>query len=796
MKKILSLVILLVAVLSMKAQAPTEFELQLDNKLHMNIQVCTDGIFRIRMSPRATYAENLMLRYGVQKKDWQKVGCQKTDNGSTVSLSTDKYVLTISKADGAISVSDKQGRTRIERVSFLTGADPLATTLGQSINKEYENLKVASNSGIIGDDKNTKQQKDTVETGDYSKCSIIRFALTPDERFYGGGSTSRDHIQHRGEILRMWATYQHTEIPQPFIMSSEGWGVFNNTTLKNFFDVGRFQKDALNIYNTTDEGDYYIMLGQSMPDVLNAFTLITGRAYLQPKYAYGLCFGPHMYENQFDILRDAAAFRSDKIPCDLFWLEPQWMEKRYDFSTKKKWNVKNFSVEGYWEVDNYPKHEHFSQFIGRMHAMGFKLGLWLCEEYDLSITEEDEIAKAEGRKQSGMEHWMDHLKPFIDQGVNGFKMDPARTIDEHPTWKYYNGYTDKAMHNLNQILLPKQMEVMMRNHTGHRNWHHYTSGYAGTQHWGASTSGDNGGGKTALFDQLNLGMSGHMNTSCDVMSVDSLSLEMPSLHFGVFLPWIQINSWFSFRHPQYFSSTNKRIYTDYIQLRYALLPYIYSTAIEGSQTGMPIVRAMPLEFPDDRNVDDACYQYMFGKNLLVGIFSNTIYLPKGSWTDFWTGEKVEGGRTITHEYPANRAGLLFVRPGAIIPMQHYMDYADEKPLDTLTVKVYPDGQSSFTMLEDDGISYDFEKGAIGRTTFQSNLKGNRLQFEVLPAEGQYKGMYAHRTYQLEVYLPRDVRSVSVNGKQTKDFTYSNGVLRVTLPQTDVRQKATLEAVMK
>lgn len=95
------------------------------------------------------------------------------------------------------------------------------------------------------------------------------------------------------------------------------------------------------------------------------------------------------------------------------------------------------------------------------------------------------------------------------------KMAPARTIDEHPNFKYYNGHTDKEMHNLNQILLPKRMYKMMREHTGLRSWHHYTAGWSGTQHWSASTSGDNGGGRTALFDQLDLGMSGFLVSRAD-----------------------------------------------------------------------------------------------------------------------------------------------------------------------------------------------------------------------------------------------------------------------------------------
>ena len=495
------------------------------------------------------------------------------------------------------------------------------------------------------------------------------------------------------------------------MISSENWGIFNNTTRKNFFDIGNYQSDVFSIYNTTDEVDFYLMFGNSMPDVINYYTAITGRPYLLPKYAYGLCFGPNMLEDQFDILNDAVRFREMGVPCDLFWLEPQWMEKRYDFSTKKKWNYQKFSAEAYWDSTRYPKKENHRLLIGRLHGMGYHMGLWLCIEYDLSVPEEDALAKAMGKPLSGQEHWMDHLKNFVDNGVDGFKMDPARTIDEHPNFKYYNGHTDKEMHNLNQILLPKQMYKMMREHTGLRSWHHYTAGWSGTQHWSASTSGDNGGGRTALFDQLNLGMSGFLNTSCDVMNVNK-DEELQSLHFGLFLPWVQINSWYSLHQPFYFPEKEKKMYRDYVKLRYALMPYIYSAALEGAQTGMPIVRSMPLMFPDDRKTDDMVYQYMFGQSFLVGIFSDSIYLPKGNWFDFWTGEKLAGGREIKHAIPDNRAGLLFVREGAIIPFQKDMQFIGEEPLDTLMVKVFPKDVSSYTMYEDDGKTYDYENAGF------------------------------------------------------------------------------------
>ncbi|MBR2498041.1 MAG: glycoside hydrolase family 31 protein, partial [Parabacteroides sp.] len=443
-------------------------------------------------------------------------------------------------------------------------------------------------------------------------------------------------------------------------------------------------------------------------------------------------------------------------------------------------------------ADTYPKKEHHHLLLNRLHKMGFHLGLWLCEEYDLSLPEEDKLAAAAGKPTSGEEHWMDHLKPFLDNGVDGFKLDPARTIDEHPTREYYNGRTDKEMHNLNQILLPKQMNLMTRGHLGRRTWHHYTAGWAGAQHWGASTSGDNGGDRTALFDQLNLGMSGFMNTSCDVLWVANGDLEMPGLHFGLFLPWVQVNSWYALFHPFYFPEDVKNIYRDYVKLRYSLMPYIYSAALEGGQTGMPIVRSMPLMFPDDRKCDDMIYQYMFGENLLLSIFSNSIYLPKGNWYDYWTGEKISGGREIEHQYPDNRAGLLFVREGAIIPFQPDMQYIGQKPLDTLTVKVYPKEASttSYSMYEDDGETYAYEDGGIAETRFECKKNGQKVEFSVLPVKGSYKGMYMSRTYKLEIESAQRPSKVMVNNTAVTDWTYGDDhKVRVNLPQKDVKQKA-------
>lgn len=787
MKKIL----LAVACFAMTllAQANPTHKVKINDGLTVSVEACSESIFRIKVSPRKDFTESLMERYELIKTDWSEVKTDISDKGGVWTLKTPEYSLAINKKTGVMTVKDAKGGKVIREVRFLPEKEGLCGEMRSFINEKYADLKVADNGGgIIGDDNGKFGEVDKHEIPAADAVSILSISMEDGERFYGGGSTSRDHIQHRGEFLRMWTTYQQTEIPMPFMMSSRGWGVYNNSTRKSFFDIGNQQKSKFNIINTFDEADFYLMMGKDMPAILNEYTLVTGRTYVLPKWAYGLCFGPNMREEQFDILNDAVRFRQFDVPCDVFWLEPQWMEKRYDFSTKKKWNYDRFSPEPYWLQDQYPKTMHNRLFIGKLRSMGFHLGLWLCEEYDLSIQEEDIIAERTGGKLSGQEHWMDHLTVFMDQGVEGFKLDPARTIDNHTNWEYYNGRTDKEMHNLNQVLLPKQMRELGRKYNGKRTWHHYCGGWSGTQRWTASTSGDNGGGKTALYDQLNLGMSGFLNTSCDVMSVPR-ELEMQGLHFGLFLPWVQINSWFSMMHPFYYAKEEQDIYRFYVKLRYSLAPYIYSMALEAAQNGMPIVRSMPLCFPDDRNCDDMTYQYMFGDNFCVGIFTNEIYLPKGTWTDAWSGEKiVSKGETFTREYPSNRAGLLFIREGAIIPTQPDVEYLGARPFDRVILKVYPHGDSAYTMLDDDGESYEYENGGIASTLFESHERDGGVEVVVNPVQGSFKGMPSEREYSFRIQRDSRPASVSLNGAAVQDWTYEDGMVCLSAGKIGVGEK--------
>ena len=739
-----------------------EFSFKLENGNNIKVEACTNQIVRVRYSSKKTFPETLMERYGILKTNWQQIAAEAENTQNNYFIKTDDYQLIINKNTGIITVKDKNNNTIIDRIGFPNKDVPVFQNLGESLNSLFEKGEAAS--GIIGESDYTGDKKEYTEIENINDGSIIDISLRKNERFYGGGSSSRNTIQHRGTALRMWSTYQQSEFPIPFVVSSSGWGILNNVTVRNYFDIGRYRKDKFYIYNTSGEIDFYIMLGDNMPHVIDLYTNITGKPYLLPKWAYGLAFGSNIMEDQFDVLNNSKRFRDEKIPCDIYWLEPQWMQKNYDYSTGKDWDRGKFRIDYSWLPN--PKDEKYSNlFLARMKDLGFKVALWLCADHDLTVEEEDRVAVETGDKLSGKEHWFPHLNKFTDQGIVGYKLDPGQTQMEHPKRKYYNGKKDEEMHNLNQVLLQKQMNLSFREYTGQRSFHHYCGGYTGAQHWGASTVGDNGGNEKTLYDIINHSFSGNSNMSIDVL--EDVRTKAPAIHYAFFTPWVQLNSWAWLLHPWYYNEYDEEMFRFYAQLRYSLVPYIYSAAINSALTGMPIVRPLPLMYPDDKNVEDLLHEYMFGENLLVGAFTDSIYLPEGNWIDYWTGKKYSGKQHIKYEIPKGRGGQLFIKSGAIIPYQKPQQYIETTFSDTLIVKFYPESSTSYTLLEDDGISFKYEEGIVAKTIFNCNKKEDVINIQIDASQGSYTEERSKRVYELEVFC-KEPRKVQLNATRLAD----------------------------
>ncbi|MGN6181019.1 MAG: DUF5110 domain-containing protein, partial [Mucilaginibacter sp.] len=212
----------------------------------------------------------------------------------------------------------------------------------------------------------------------------------------------------------------------------------------------------------------------------------------------------------------------------------------------------------------------------------------------------------------------------------------------------------------------------------------------------------------------------------------------------------------------------------FLELKMRLTPYMYTYCAQAHETGVPTTRGMVLEYPNDPVTwgKQTQYQFMNGEWFLVApIYKDeakrdSIYLPKGTWYDYWDGKAYAGGKWMNN-YPAPLAKLpVFVKAGAIVPMYPAMNYDGEKKADTLTLDIYPYKHSSFNMYEDDGLTREYRKGAFAKTLIEANA-GKDVAVTIHPAVGNYTGKYLQRIYVLDIHQQKAPKQVFVNGVPVK-----------------------------
>ncbi|NUP99501.1 MAG: glycoside hydrolase family 31 protein [Armatimonadetes bacterium] len=603
----------------------------------------------------------------------------------------------------------------------------------------------------------------------------VRFALPAEMGLFGLGDQTRERLDQRGTRPVLWVRNVSGYIPIPFLWTSGGYGIVVNTTRRLIFDLGQSNPSEFGFEAAGGSLDYYLLYGPTPREILARYTALTGRPPLWPKWALGLTFVCRTQADSREFLDDCYTFRREGIPCDAISLEPGWMAKDYDFSVTKEWHPEKFVVPSY--ARRGP-----TNFLDAARRMGYKPGLWLCNDYDLSYEEERRLAgdspveedneavaqgfeddphfALKGRRLDTItrpdEPWFKHLGEFVEQGVDWFKQDGANQVLDHPDRLYGNGMRDDEMHNLYPLLYSKQMYEGFREQTGRRPWTFTPAGWAGLQRWTATWTGDTGGGELPLAACLNLSLSGHG------MSTPDMEVNTPEgIHFGFLLPWSQLNSWNYYRHPWYQGDFLCDMVRDYARLRYRLLPYLYAGAWEAAQTGYPLLRAMPLEYPDQPEARARRTQYLLGPSLLVGAFTRELWVPEGGWYNFWSDEAVTGGGVVTPTIPADRGGPLLVRAGAILPMGPAIDYVGQRPEDELTLHLYAGGASELLLYEDDGVSFAHESGASRLTRIRWQDDQGQATLTMEAAAGSFAGAPKDRRLELVLHAGGEPRQVDL-----------------------------------
>jgi alpha-glucosidase (family GH31 glycosyl hydrolase) len=719
--------------------------------------------FRIRFTPRgAAFSEGALNRYGVLRIPDAPTDVQIQRHPDCVCLDTAAVRLQLDLTEGSVALHDRDGRPLLQQ-------DGPVDYRGE---------------------------------GGFS----IAFRLGDEERLYGLGDETRDRVQKRGHRTRMVLRNVASYAPIPFLMSTNGWAVFLNTTWFHTVDAGAETPDRLVYTVRGGTPDMYLIAGEDLPTLLDRYTQLSGRPHLLPMSGYGLTFVcDERGVRARDVLYEAYEFRRHRIPCDTIGLEPDWMDTHYDFTTDKTWSQERFHIP-FWL-----KGKDHGTFCAALRNMGFKLSLWLCCDYDLSEHEERQLGNEwntvrEWEPQNNRDDqfqdphliptysdritkngvpWFEHLKQFVDDGASAFKMDGANQVNFHPDRKWRNGMEDAEMHNLYPVLLGKQMNLGYREHTGRRAMIYSAGGYAGIQQYAATWAGDTGGGAAPLISLLNHGLSGHSNVSCDMQVRDA-----EGIHFGFMQPWSQVLSWHQYNQPWFLPEDLREMFAFYARLRYRLLPYIYSAAHVAARTGLPIMRAMPLVAPEDPQSDALLTQYMLGDAFLTAAFTDSVHLPRGRWIDYWTGEQYVGPADLPAAFPAGRGGPLFVRAGAIIPMWEPVDFVGHRAPETILLDVYPCERSRFALYEDDGITHAFEDGRVAVTEITCVQQAAVVTLGISARRGDYDGMPPRRQFEASVHLDGAPAQVRVNGIPDSDYSWDNDARILTVKTTEdpTRQK--------
>jgi alpha-glucosidase (family GH31 glycosyl hydrolase) len=626
--------------------------------------------------------------------------------------------------------------------------------------------------------------------------SRVTFRAADDENWTGFGDQSRERIYHRGYIADCYVRNVQSYIPVPFFMSTRGAAVLVNTSYRIKFDMCK--SDPRDYFWDDESGsvDYYVMTGSGFRDLIDLYTDLTGKPQLPPEWSFGLWYICRTQANDYEAVNDALNFRREGIPCDVLGLEPGWMEKNYDYSTKKTWSRERFPIPSY--APNGPHN-----FFNAIKRMGFKMELWLCNDYDLSYEEErrldnkgavvsqevtrgrpadiievdghlvKENVKEQASSKSDQitikdEPWFEHLKKFVDQGADFFKQDGSNQVVEHKGKIWGNGMTDAELHNLYPLFYSRQMYEGFKAYTNRRPVIFTPAGWTGFQSWSGTWTGDTGGRLATLGAMLNTSIVGHSWSTND-MEV----MEKEGIHFGYLQPWSQINSWNYFRMPWVQGQELSAMHKYYAQLRSTLIPYLYSWAYYATKTGWPMLLPLTFEFPGDENCRENLHQYLLGRDLLVGIYDKKIYFPEGKWKDYWSGDIVQGACEKEIDWPGDRGGALYIRQGAIIPFGPLMQFRGEKPVDEITLYIFPAGQeSSFDLYEDDGITFRYLDGEYTLTRITAKSQGGSAEINIGSSDGNFKGKVKNRKWNIIIHSDSGPSSVSLNGESIPGTGYS------------------------
>lgn len=695
-------------------------------KAVVRLEAVTPEMLRVRTSEDGTFPESLTERWGFVRSKWPAAA------------------VTVKRTPGAVTLETAALRVKV-------GLKPLRLTVLDKAGR-------------------------TVYQDDGSTATAVSVSMAASEHFYGLGF-QRTALDVRGRKLQWWRAFRSNEATVPFFMSSRGYGFYSNNTYRHVFDFTGSDR-----YTVTADGgrqDYYVILGPSYKAILDRYTALTGKPMLAPRWAMGIGYECRYLDEQHQVLNVAKGFRREDIPIDWIGLEPGWEDIPYNM--KWKWNYKRFP-----DPDG---------MIREMAGMGIKMGLWESGAAPKTGYTDEAVRK---------EWYRPRIDGAIRRGIKFFKQDdpyPRMISSQEMLDPEFNPglggsgkFSAAEMNNTTNTLYSDTAMKEYTRATGERAmimFNGYNSSIA-SHRWPFTWEADFPLGVGALCASL----SGH-----SLVSTRDRNEAPDGIHLGYLAPFSYLEAWAYYKEPWLYSEPLLEMNRRYVKLRYQLLPYLYSSHRQSVVSGVPVMRPMLLEYQQDPATANLASEFLLGDWLLVGSATARmtsgselptgmkredagagkpkIYLPKGRWYDFWTGSAVESkGEWKDVSWPKTVGGPLWVKGGAIIPMGQVVSYAEQEPLDVVRLDVYPSGTSKYTVYEDDGRTYAYEKGAFSTTEVTSTERAGGLRIAIGERKGSYPEMPKRRGYLVSVHTALAPVTVTVAGEALKEVPSTEDLLYV------------------
>lgn len=592
--------------------------------------------------------------------------------------------------------------------------------------------------------------------------------MQEDERFIGLGEKT-GNLNRKGEGYTNWNTdffaYPSNGDPLyatiPFYIGlhhQKSYGLFLDNTHKTHFNFGASNNRFSSFTAELGEMNYYLIANSTVEGIIKSYTELTGRMEMPSLWSIGFQQCRYSYYPDKEVISLAKTFREKKIPADVIYFDIHYMDQYKIFT---------------WDNKRFPEPK---KMLTELDGMGFKNVVIVdpgikvengYKAYEEGKSQNLFLKYPDGTNYTGQvwpgwchfpdftnpktrEWWGASFKGYVNDGIDGFWNDmnePATWGQRFPDLVEANfegkNTSHREWHNVYGMQMARStFEGTKKLMNGKRPFILTRAAYSGIQRYSAIWTGDNRPEDDHMMAGVrlvnSLGLSGVANAGYDVGGfAGEASKELFSrwMQIGAFCPFFRSHKMIDAKDSEPWSYGEKveEIVRNYISFRYKVMPYLYSTFYEATQNGMPVSRSLAINYTNDPLIYDWKYQnqYLFGQSILVApVVSykeiNKVYLPEGEWYDLNTEKMYKGKQELYVETPMETLPV-YIKGGAIIPMQSVVQSAKEMPFDTMYLHVYNGtANNTFTYYEDAGDGYEYSSGKYYKRNIIFNASSREI----------------------------------------------------------------------